>query len=300
MLGGAAGTLASFGDQGFALQDKFAASLALSPAAVPSRTHRDREAEYVSTIAMLAATGGKIGHEMYTLMKQEFAEAGEPVPAGTVGSSTMPQKRNPIMAQDIVAGSAQIRALVPLALDAMMTEHEANRATTVMMRAALGPACIQMGDMLSRLILIAEDMWLDPERMRKNLDLTGGMILSEAIMMELGQQLGRQDAHDVVYEAVDRVLAGQGSFSKVLAADPAITSRLDASAVDNLLDPAQYTGQCAYMARQQAGVAPGTGCNAHGANREQELTGTSSMQCQSDRLGLASHVQYPYELNRSA
>ena len=255
LLGGAAGTMASFGDQGFELQRLFAERLDLTPATVPSRTHRDREAEYVTTLAMLAATGGKIGNEMYTLMKQEFAEASEPVPPGTVGSSTMPQKRNPILAQDIVAGSAQIRALVPLALEAMMTEHEANRATTVMMRATTGPACVQVGDMLERLIEIAEGMTLDAARMRANLELTGGMILSEAIMLELGQQFGRQVAHDLVYDAVDRVRAGECTFAEALAADKQIRSQLDDAAVGRLLEPAEYTGLCAHMAFERAGEA---------------------------------------------
>ena len=252
LLGGAAGTMASFGKIGFELQRNFATRLALTPATVPSRTHRDREAEYVTTLSLVGATGGKIGNEVYTLMKQEFAEASEPVPAGTVGSSTMPQKRNPIMAQDVVAGAAQMRALVPLALEAMMTEHEANRATTVMMRGALGPACVQLGDMLERLVGIAEGMTLDAERMRANLDLTGGMILSEAIMLQLGQDFGRQVAHDLVYDAVDRVRAGECSFGDALAADEAIRGKLDDHAVASLLDPNSYTGLCAQMAHEQA------------------------------------------------
>ena len=255
LLGGAAGTFASFGDDGVRLQDNFAARLQLTPSAVPSRTHRDREAEYVTTLALMAGTAGKIGSEMYTLMKQEFREAGEPVPAGTVGSSTMPQKRNPILAQDLVAGTAQIRALVPLALEAMLTEHEANRATTVMMRAALGPACSLMGDTLARLIVITEGMWLDPQRMRENLDLTGGLILSEAIMLELGRTLGRQEAHDLVYDAVERVGAGAETFADALKSDPRIAANLDSAAIEKLLDPAAYTGLCADMARRQAGVA---------------------------------------------
>jgi 3-carboxy-cis,cis-muconate cycloisomerase len=255
LLGGAAGTFASFGSDGFALQDKFAARLGLIPSAVPSRTHRDREAEYVTVLGLLAGTIGKIGQEMYTLMKQEFREAGEPVPAGTVGSSTMPQKRNPILAQDIIASTTQIRALVPLALEAMLTEHEANRATSVMMRAALGPACVLTGDSLARLIVVAEGMWLDPERMRENLDLSGGMILSEAIMLELGRTLGRQEAHDLVYDAVERVGVDAATFTDALRADPRIAEKLDAREIAKLLDPSAYTGLCAQMAHRQAELA---------------------------------------------
>ncbi|MFT5508335.1 MAG: 3-carboxy-cis,cis-muconate cycloisomerase [Hyphomicrobiaceae bacterium] len=255
LLGGAAGTYASFGAEGPAMQAGLARILDLNLTPVPSRTHRDREAEYVTTLGLMAGTAGKIGNEIYTLMKQEFAEASEPVPPGTVGSSTMPQKRNPILCQDLMAGAAQVRALVPLALDAMMTEHEANRMTTVMMRAALGPACIHMGDCLGRLNAIAAGLELFPERMRENLDLTGGMILSEAIMMELGKALGRQEAHDVIYDAIEEVLAGKVSFTDALAKTPALTNELSPDAIEAMLDPAGYTGLCSDMARDQAVLA---------------------------------------------
>ncbi|MCB1509551.1 MAG: adenylosuccinate lyase family protein [Hyphomicrobiaceae bacterium] len=255
MLGGAAGTFASLGPQGPATQERLAARLGLKATAVPSRSHRDREAEYVCLMALIAGTGGKIANEIYMLMKQEFAEAREPVPAGTVGSSTMPQKRNPILCQDAVAGSAQVRALVPLALEAMMSEHEANRATTVMMRSAVGPAVIGVGDILGRLIAIMEGLELDASAMRRNLDATGGMILSEAVMMQLAETFGRQEAHDIVYDVTERVMAGGGSFAEELAADPHVRDKLDAAAIAKLLDPAAYTGLCADMAREQAALA---------------------------------------------
>ena len=115
MLGGGAGTLASLGEPGLATQEKMATHLGMRAMSMPARTIGDHQAEYVVLLGMLAATCGKIGREIYTLMKQEFGEVEEPVPPGTVGSSTMPQKRNPKLSQDIIAAAAQIRALVPLA-----------------------------------------------------------------------------------------------------------------------------------------------------------------------------------------
>src|SRR5437667_7989219 len=119
---------------------------------------------------MLAATASTMTTEIYTLMKQEFGEVEEPLPPGTVGSSTMPQKRNPKLSQDIIAAAAQIRALVPLALDAMQTEHEADRTTSIMMSRALVQACELTGDMLQRMISLFEGLQVFPERMRENLD----------------------------------------------------------------------------------------------------------------------------------
>src|SRR5690242_21795921 len=133
MLGGGAGTLASLGELGLATQERMAAHLEMTPMPMPARTIGDHQAEYVALLGMLAATCGKIGREIYTLMKQEFGEVEEPVPPGTVGSSTMPQKRNPTLCQDIIAASAEIRSTVPLALEAMMIEREADRTSEVMM-----------------------------------------------------------------------------------------------------------------------------------------------------------------------
>ena len=98
MLGGAAGTFASFGDQGFEVQRRTAEHLDLKPMTIPSRAIGDHYGEYVSVLGLLAATCHKIGAEVYELMKDEFGEVEEPVPDGTVGSSTMPQKRNPKLA----------------------------------------------------------------------------------------------------------------------------------------------------------------------------------------------------------
>jgi len=251
-LGGAAGTFASFGADGFDLQARFAARLGLRPMPVPSRTILDHFAEFACLLGMLGATSSKLANEVYTLMKQEFAEAREPVPAGTVGSSTMPQKRNPILAQDIIAAAAEIRALVPLALEAMQTEHEANRATSLMLRNGLARIVELAGDILARLKLIAEGLTVDAARMRANLDLSGGLILAEALMLRLGQHIGRQDAHDVIYDATEAAVASGRSFAETLAADPKVTAHLSVAEIDALLDPTAYTGLCADMATEQA------------------------------------------------
>src|SRR3954470_15350465 len=133
MLGGAAGTFASLGEVGPAVQAGIAKHLGMTPMRVPSRAIGDHLAENVCLLGLLAATCGKIGREIYTLMKTEFGEVEEPVPPGTVGSSTMPQKRNPKLCQDIIAAAAEVRSAVPVALEAMQTEHEADRTTSLMM-----------------------------------------------------------------------------------------------------------------------------------------------------------------------
>jgi adenylosuccinate lyase len=255
MLGGGAGTLASLGEPGLATQEKMAAKLGMRPMSVPARTIGDHQAEYVTLLGMLAATCSKIGREIYTLMKQEFGEVEEPVPPGTVGSSTMPQKRNPKLSQDIIAAAAQIRALVPLALDAMQTEHEADRTTSIMMGRALVQACELTGDMLQRMISLFDGLQVFPERMRENLDLSGGLIMAEALMLELGKQIGRQRAHDAVYDAAQATVTQSRPFRELLAEDPHLSSRLTPAQIDALLDPARYAGLCRLFAERGAGTA---------------------------------------------
>ena len=190
MLGGGAGTLASLGELGLGPRRKWRRGWECSRC-------QCRRARWPTTarpgcrqvlLGLLAAAGGKIGRGSYRRVKQEFGEVEEPVPAGTVGSSTMPQKRNPKLSQDIIAAAAQIRALVPLALDAMQTEHEADRTTSIMMSRALVQACELTGDMLQRMISLFDGLQVFPARM-PDLDLSGGLIMAEALMLELGKQI---------------------------------------------------------------------------------------------------------------
>ena len=265
MLGGAAGTAASFGDQGLAVQHALAEELGLASMPVPGRTIHDHNAEYVAILALLATTSRKIADELYTLMKPEFGEIEEPVPPGTVGSSTMPQKRNPKLAQDIRAAAAQVQALLPLALDAMRTEHEADGSTSQMIERALFGSVELVGDILARLEAIFADLRVFPERMRENLDLSGGLIMSERVMLALGERVGRQRAHDIVYEHAQQSAIDGTPFRELLVGDAEVGEHLSAAELDDLLDPAAYTGACAAMAREQAArgreVASGIAAN---------------------------------------
>ena len=255
MLGGGAGTLASLGEIGLKVQDLMARRLGLGSMNLPARSIGDHLCEYVTLLGMLAATGSKIGREVYTLMKQEFGEVEEPVPEGTVGSSTMPQKRNPRLSQDVVATAAEARALVPLALEAMQTEHEADRTTSVMMDHALTQAAILTGDLLQYLIQVFSGIRVFPDRMRQNLDLSGGLIMSEAIMLELGRKIGRQRAHDAVYDAAQASVVEARPFKEMLAQVPDVSSNLTPQQIEAMLDPTEYTGVCSLFAQREASRA---------------------------------------------
>ena len=255
MLGGGAGTLGSLGEIGLDIQDGMAEKLEMGSMPMPSRTTADHLCEYVTLLGMLSATCSKVGREVYTMMKQEFGEVEEPVPPGTVGSSTMPQKRNPKVSQDIVSFAAQVRALVPLALEAMMTEHEADRTTYEMMDRAVTQSAILVGDILRYMIELLSGIRVFPERMRQNLDLSGGLIMSEALMLELGRLIGRQRAHDAIYDAAQASVVEEKPFTETLAEVKDVRENLTAEQIEALLDPSRYVGASRLLAERFAAQA---------------------------------------------
>ena len=248
MLGGGAGTMASVGLEGLKTQDLIAKELGIGSMTMPARTIGDHLTEYITILAMLAATSSKMAREVYTMMKQEFGEVEEPVPEGAVGSSTMPQKRNPRLSQDVVAWASEVRTFVPMSLEAMQTEHEADKTTSMMMDTAINRVCVLTGYIVDGLNQIFSDIKLFPERMRRNLDLSGGLIMSERVMLELGKKIGRQRAHDAVYDAAQRSVTEGRGFRETLAEEREVSSLLSEEQISDLLDPEQYTGLCAYFA----------------------------------------------------
>ncbi len=251
MLGGAVGNFASLGDVGPAVQAQVADRLGLRPMTVPSRATADAFAEYVCVLAVLAGTVGRIARDVYAMMSTELAEAAEPTPTTTVGSSTMPHKKNPQLTDDCIAISAQVRALAPLALEAMLQDHEVSGAYTEMMDDALERACVLSGDLLTRMRMILGGLQVDRRRMRHNLALTGGLISSEAVMLALGTIIGRQQAHEVVRQAARQVRPGV-TFGETLLRDHRVTDHLTTEELDRLLDPLSHVGQSAEIARAAA------------------------------------------------
>ena len=134
--------MASVGLEGLKTQDLIGKELGIGSMTMPARTIGDHLTEYITILAMLAATSSKMAREVYTMMKQEFGEVEEPVPEGAVGSSTMPQKRNPRLSQDVVAWASEVRTFVPMSLEAMQTEHEADKTTSMMMDTAINRVCV--------------------------------------------------------------------------------------------------------------------------------------------------------------
>ena len=241
LFGGAVGTYAGLGEQGRQVQDVIARRLGMASMPVPSRNIADHLVEYVTLLGLLAGTVGKVADEIATLMGTEYGEAAEPFGPESIGSSTMPQKRNPHLCQDVSAAAAVVRSCVAPALESMSMRHESDRGRSLVLIATMERAAIATGDMLRGLVRLTEGTVLHPERMRANLDLTGDLIMAEAVMMGLATAVGRQRAHEIVHEATLATGVGRSLFS-VLNADPRVAALMSSADVARMLDPATYLG----------------------------------------------------------
>ncbi len=241
-FGGAAGTLASLGEQGIAVLDGLAAELGLGVPPAPWHVARDGLAETVSFLGLLCGSLAKVAFDIILLAQTEVAEVSEPHVAGRGSSSTMPQKRNPIASEYILAAARGVQALVPLMQGAMAQDQERGTGPWQAELLALPQAFVLAHGAVLHATTIAEGMVVDAERMRRNLDTTHGLIMAEAVMMGLAPHVGREAAHHVVQHASDAALTERISLADALAREPAVTQKLDRAAIDRLTDPARYLG----------------------------------------------------------
>jgi adenylosuccinate lyase len=241
-LAGATGTLASFGPAGLEVQRRMMAELGLGVPPIAWHTARDAFAEFTANLGMLSATLAKAALEVIHLQKTEVSELEEPFALGKVGSSTMPHKRNPMMCELIVALGRLVRQEAALALDTMVGEHERDMGAWQAEWEYLPRACLLTSSALAHSLRVAAGLHVDAARMRANVDLTGGLALSEAVMLELGRSIGRQEAHDVIYHVSMRAFESGGSFREALLGDPTVGAHLTAAQIDTLLRPESYLG----------------------------------------------------------
>ena len=241
-FGGAAGTLASLGDKGPAVAERLAVELGLPLPPLPWHGDRARIARIASALGLAAGALGKIALDVALMMQTEVAEAFEPAAPGKGGSSTMPHKRNPVGATLALASARQAQALVPVALQAMISEHERAIGGWHTEWVALPQAFRLTAAAAAHVRTIAEGLEVDADRMRENLDRTQGLVLAERVMMALAPTLGRMPAHHCVEAATKRAIADGETLHAVLAADPEIVATLGADGLAALFEPEGYLG----------------------------------------------------------
>jgi 3-carboxy-cis,cis-muconate cycloisomerase len=241
-FGGAAGTLASLGGQGLAVSRELAAELSLTEADIPWHVGRDGLAEAVCWLGILCGTLAKIATDVMLMMQTELAEVSEPHVRGRGGSSTMPQKRNPIACEYVLSQARGVHALVPQMLGAMAQDFERGTGPWQTELLALPQAFLLGHGAMTQARFIAEGLVVDAARMRRNVDATGGLIVSEAVMMGLAPVFGRGEAHHIVNDACDLAIAEGIGLTAALMRDKRVSAKLDEAAIETMTDPAAYLG----------------------------------------------------------
>jgi len=244
-LGGAAGTLAALGGKGLEVAEALASELGLPLPAIPWHAQRDRVAEVATFLGLLTGTLGKMARDLSLLMQTEVAEAFEPAAAGRGGSSTMPQKRNPVSSAVVLAAAARVPGLVSTLLSAMVQEHERGLGGWHAEWETLPELCVIAAGALRQMVETVEGLEVDPARMRANLEATQGRILAEAAAMALAARVGRPQAHEMVERASRRSSETGRPLRDVLAEDPAVAQHLPARDLAAVFDPRSYLGQSA-------------------------------------------------------
>ncbi len=241
-FGGASGTLASLADKGGIVARGLAQELGLRCPEAPWHAHCDRLANLVCSGGVLTGSLGKMARDISLLMQSEVGEVAEPGGEGRGGSSAMPHKRNPIACALTLAAAERVPGLVASFLSAMVQEHEravggwqSEGPTIASIVQAMGSAAASMAE-------VADGLSVDTARMRQNLANTRGVNFAERVMMLLAAELGRDVAHKLLEDAIQKSVRQNKDLSTLLAELPEVSSRLDRSVLDQLAIPEQYLG----------------------------------------------------------
>ncbi|MGH7779470.1 MAG: 3-carboxy-cis,cis-muconate cycloisomerase [Candidatus Binataceae bacterium] len=241
-FGGAAGTLASLGACGPAVAAALARELDLAVPDLPWHVTRDALAEVTAIFALICGSLSKFALDIVLLTQTEVAEVFEPHTPGTGSSSTMPQKRNPVLSECILAATRVVHALVPIMFCAMTQDHERSTGAWQSESLALPQIFTLTAGALAHARDLAAGMIADPARMRQNLDATRGLIMAEALAGLLTSAMGRAAAHHAVARACDLARAEDRALGDVVADDAELSCRLSREEIERAMDPASYLG----------------------------------------------------------
>ncbi len=227
-VGKISGAVGTFGHIGPEAEERICARLGLKPAAIASQViSRDRHAAWVAALGLLTATLEKIALEIRHLQRTEVREAEEPFSAGQKGSSAMPHKRNPIVSEQICGLARVVRANVQAALENVALWHERDISHSSVERVILPDSAILSDYLLSKTRWLIDGMRVYPDRMRRNLESTRGLIFSGQLLLDLAAAgMLREDAYRVVQAHAMHAWETEGDFRAALEADPLILSFL--------------------------------------------------------------------------
>ncbi|KAI0191861.1 adenylosuccinate lyase [Astrocystis sublimbata] len=250
-FGGAAGTLASLGsgsdDTGIKVRSALAEELSLRDPPITWHATRDTIAEVLNFLALIGGSLGKMAYDIIVMSSNEFGEVSEPFVPHRGASFTMPQKRNPISSEVVLAASKLLRANASLGLDAMVVDFERASGPWHLEWVAVPEAFVLAVGALHQMNFAMGGLVVNTGAMWDSLCSTRGLIVGEAVMMALAPSLGRQEAHDVIYAACTESIEGKKALLEVLREKPEVTAHLSHERLCALCDPSQYLGASQLM-----------------------------------------------------
>jgi 3-carboxy-cis,cis-muconate cycloisomerase len=241
-FGGAAGTLAALGDSGMHVAELLAQDLDLPLPDLPWHAERDRVANLACALGVTAGAVSKVAGDIVLLAQTEVGEATEASAPGKGGSSALPQKRNPVDSMLALAASRLALGHVPVVLSAMQQEHERAAGAWQVEWEAIPNLFCYTAAAVSPLRSAVQGLQPNPERMRQNLDVSHGLLMSEALMMALAARVGRPEAQSIVQSAGERAVKENRALRDVALADEQILAHLSPEDIERALDPAHYLG----------------------------------------------------------
>ena len=249
-LAGGVGSLSSLGPDALDLQRRFFEKLGLAIPAIAWTASRDRLADWLNLLTLITATADRIGHEIYNLQRPEIGELSEGFVSGTVGSITMPQKRNPEISEHLGTLARTVRHQAAHMAENLVHDHERDGRSWKGEWLLLPGACLAAGKALALLHTLLDNLEVNPERMLENLLATRGFVYGERVMLALAPRLGKQSAHARVYRvAMAAAERGQPLKDAVLT-EPDLVSVLGAEEIERLFDLKESTGCCGLMVDQ--------------------------------------------------
>jgi adenylosuccinate lyase len=244
-MSGAVGTQAGFGENAMRIQELVMERLGIKAADISTQiVQRDRHAELVCLLALIASSLENFATEIRELQRPEIGELAEPFEAEKqVGSSTMPHKRNPETCERICGLARMVRSLVTPALENVVTWHERDLTQSSAERFIIPEACILVDYMLFLMTNIVANLYVNEERMRQNIELTQGRAMSEAVMIALTKKgVSRQEAHELLRKLTIKSEMEKVPFKKVLLEDKIVSEKLSEREIDEALNPRNYLG----------------------------------------------------------
>ena len=211
---------------------------------------RDNFCEVTGWLAMVAASLGKIAYDVMLMMQTETQEVAEPYLHGRGSSSTMPQKRNPISSEVMLACSKLLREHHSSMLDAMVLDHERATGQWHVEWHTLPNAFLVASASFNSAKYLLEGLEVSPEKMKENIYKTNGLIVAEAVMMALAPKMGRQIAHDLVYDCCRESIKNNISFIDILLKNKEISKFFNEQDLLKMIDPSNYLGAAPTMAQR--------------------------------------------------